>query len=159
MLLAGGGLLRRCWPLFPLSSIPMPSSDLKKDSSLVMMPQRRCEFATGGWLFQRLFALSPENNTGATGFVIGLPSGASGFTLMRSQMTSELGIASQEFKIEREEKRRREDSWNEGAFITTCHFYRCQFKRQIFLLRSAEIMLLSRGGLAISPQLLRRDQK
>jgi hypothetical protein len=75
-------------------------------------------------------------------------------------MTSELGIASQEFKIEREEKkRRREDSWNEGAFITTCHFYRCQFKRQIFLLRSAEIMLLSRGGLAISPQLLRRDQK
>jgi hypothetical protein len=59
MLLAGGGLLRRCWPLFPLSSIPMPSSDLKKDSSLVMMPQRRCEFATrGGVVSETLCALS-----------------------------------------------------------------------------------------------------
>jgi hypothetical protein len=48
-----------------------------------------------------------RNSTGARGFVIGLPSGASGFTLMRSQMTSELGMASQDFKIEREEKERR----------------------------------------------------
>jgi hypothetical protein len=86
----------------------MPSSDLKKDSSLVMMPQRRCEFATGGGVcFRDSLRSLLRNSTGAKGFVIGLPSGASGFTLMRSQMTSELGMASQEFKIEREEKKRR----------------------------------------------------
>jgi hypothetical protein len=83
--------------LFPLSSIPMPSSDLKKDSSLVMMPQRRYEFATGV-LFQRPLCALLRNSTGARGFVIGLPSGASGFTLMKSQMTSELGMASQKIQ-------------------------------------------------------------
>jgi hypothetical protein len=118
----------------------MPSSDLKKDSSLVMMPQRRCEFATGGVVSETLCALL-RNSTGARGFVIGLPSGASGFTLRRSQMTFELGMASQKFKIERGEKERRLVEW--WCYITTCHFYRCQFKRQIFLLRSVEIMLVA----------------
>jgi hypothetical protein len=80
----------------------MPSSDLKKDSSLVMMPQRRCEFATGGVVSETLCALL-RNSTGARGFVIGLPSGASGFTLRRSQ--NDIRTWDGESKIQDRERR------------------------------------------------------